>query len=84
MLSKPRELFVAMPMFWILVATSAEVPARHTYTCPLYKTSERRGQLSTTGHSTNYVMAIELPMQEQDTEKMWVKSGVAMLTQLDS
>lgn len=83
-LSKPRELFVAMPMFWILVATSAEVPARHTYTCPLYKTSERRGQLSTTGHSTNYVMAIELPMQEQDTEKMWVKSGVAMLTQLDS
>jgi len=51
------------------------------YSCPLYKTSVRAGTLSTTGHSTNFVLSIELDTAEHPN--FWVLRGAAMLTMLN-
>jgi dynein heavy chain len=56
-------------------------PSPETYTCPLYKTSVRAGTLSTTGHSTNFVLPIE--MYTQDPPAYWILKGAALLTMLN-
>lgn len=97
--SNPRELFVEMPVIHILPKPKHMVPVvegipeqytgsrhgtAHVYMCPVYKTSFRQGTLSTTGHSTNFVMFIRIPMAAEHKQKHWIKRGVALLTQLDT
>ncbi len=52
----------------------------NTYACPVYKTAVRKGVLSTTGMSTNYVVPIELPTDQK--EQKWILAGVAALLNL--
>jgi len=97
--SQPRELYILMPYIHLFPKEKTQVPVvkgvpehytgstygtAHVYMCPVYKTSFRQGTLSTTGHSTNFVMFIRIPMSQRHNQKHWIKRGVAMLTQLDS
>jgi len=80
--SDPKVLYVPVPLIWIVPCKKTDLGEFPSYECPLYKVSTRKGVLSTTGHSTNYVMPIRL--SSSTPESHWVKRGVAMLTSLDA
>ena len=96
--SLPRELFVACPYIHLWPRSMEDIPVtegtpetytgqrdgtNHVYACPVYKTSIRFGILMTTGHSTNFVMYMTLPMGPKHEQKHWIKRGVALITSLD-
>jgi dynein heavy chain len=87
----PRQLDAVLPIMHLLptrVTPGAEGhgggSAARTYECPVYKTSERAGTLSTTGHSTNLVMHVLLPISAQHSPSHWVKRGTALISQQDT
>ena len=76
---EPGKMFDLLPCIHFKPAVLHKQPPG-TYATPVYKTAVRKGVLSTTGMSTNFVVAVELPTAvDPDT---WVLAGVAALLNL--
>ena len=54
--SLPKVLFDTLPILWLKPGEKDKFVTTGTYTCPVYKTSARRGTLSTTGNKINVVL----------------------------
>lgn len=79
--SEKGKLFEYMPAIWIMPILITEYSDVGCYNCPVYKTSLRKGELSTTGHSTNFVMFLDIHAKEAQVH--WINRGVALLLTLD-
>jgi dynein heavy chain len=69
-----------MLQIWLRPTPIASLRRYAHYECPLYRTAARRGTLSTTGHSTNFVMSVRVPSERP--ARHWIKRGVALLCAL--
>lgn len=74
-------LYTPMPCIHMLPARVTEFKRFPHYLCPMYKIPSRRGVLSTTGHSTNFVMDIRVPSDQPQSH--WIKRGVALMLSLN-
>ncbi|KAJ3281611.1 Dynein heavy chain 6, axonemal [Borealophlyctis nickersoniae] len=78
--SFPMEMYTTMPLIRFIPTATSQTDGS-LYVCPLYKTSARAGTLSTTGHSTNFVVALNIPSDRK--ADYWISKGVALLCQLN-
>jgi len=78
--SLPKKLFVDLPLIWLKPVEERAIPESGIYKCPVYKVLSRTGTLSTTGHSTNFVMWMEVPSDK--IQQIWIKAGIAAFLSL--
>jgi len=70
-----------MPIIQFVPTIAKEKDMKGLYESPVYKTTERKGTLLTTGHSTNFILSINLPTNRDSNH--WVKRGVALIGALN-
>lgn len=72
---------VPFPIIWLEPILEEELKLDKMFSCPMYKTSTRAGELSTTGHSTNFVMYLSIPTERD--QDYWIRRGTALLCMTD-
>jgi len=83
--SIPKQLYTPLPIIHLDPVKDRDEVKEGIYRCPVYKILSRFGTLSTTGHSTNFIMWIELPSRRNNIsnnllmadDEAWIKAGVA-------
>lgn len=78
--SDPKKLFVDVPLIHLNPVVDRKKPETGIYMSPLYRVLSRTGTLSTTGHSTNFVLFLEIA-SKHDQDK-WTLAGVACMLSL--
>ena len=91
--SEPKVLFAPMTIVQLKPTPVADLSEYKHYEGPVYRTAARRGVLSTTGHSTNFVLNVELPSKEpcsgpfskycETFSAHWIKRSVALFCALN-
>ena len=82
--SMPKQLYTRLPMIHMDPESNRKPTESGIYRLPVYKTLLRRGTLSTTGHSTNFVMWMEVPSNRKEfknnlnqvDDDAWIRAGV--------
>jgi dynein heavy chain len=88
--SLPKQLYTEMPVIHLDPQQNRAEPTENIYRCPVYKILSRRGVLSTTGRSTNFIMWIEVPSNRSNfinnegkaDQEEWIRAGVAAFSSL--
>ena len=93
--SLPKQLYTPIPVIHLSPVKDRVMPTGGIYQMPVYKILSRRGVLSTTGHSTNFVCWIEIPSNRETVvqpnfvnqtgradQEDWINAGVAAFTSL--
>ncbi|XP_030378328.1 dynein heavy chain 6, axonemal [Scaptodrosophila lebanonensis] len=74
--AKFGELYTRLPVVCFMPCLDIKPDVR--YEAPLYKTQQRSGVLSTTGHSTNFVLSVLLDSVNEP--EFWIMRGTALVS----